>query len=161
MASRRTACYAASSEGRLWKYANGAWKDFTPAGGKGVQFHSIALDPFTAGRLVAASDSAQVFISPDNGATWQSDWYYEGHVRCPDAPWLCKAYDAAYLSNGAMMFDPVVAGRLWMSAGTSPWYTTVPKAPPSITWTSRVEGIEQLVANTVIVPPGGKPVVAS
>ncbi len=153
--------YAASSEGKLWKYANGAWKDFTPAGGAGVQFHSIALDPFTAGRLVAASSSAQVFISMDNGATWQSDWYYEGHVRCPDAPWLCQAYEAAYLANGTMMFDPVVAGRLWMSAGTSPWYATVPAAPPSITWTSRVEGIEQLVANTVIVPPGGRPVVAS
>ena len=66
-----------------------------------------------------------------------------------------------HLANAAMAFDPVVPGRLWMSAGTAPWYTALPEQPPAIEWTSRVAGIEQLVANTVIVPPGGKPVLAS
>lgn len=152
--------YAASAEGRLWKYAKGAWKDFTPAGGKGVVFHSIALDVSTS-RLVAASESTQVFISPDRGETWQSEWYYETKIECPDAPWLCKAWEAVYFSNSTLVFDPIFPDRLWMAAGTAPWYATVPKGPPEITWTSRVEGIEQLVSNTVIVPPGGGPVVAS
>jgi photosystem II stability/assembly factor-like uncharacterized protein len=153
--------YAVSAEGKLWKYAKGAWRDFTPATGASQQLHSIALDPLRAGRVVAASDTAQVHVSMDLGETWQSDWYYEQDVRCPDAPWLCQAYTAAYLANAAMAFDPVVPGRLWMSAGTAPWYTALPAGPPSITWTSHVKGIEQLVANTVIVAPGGKPVLAS
>ncbi|HEY8153971.1 MAG TPA: hypothetical protein VII72_07580 [Myxococcota bacterium] len=153
--------YAVSTAGKLWKYASGAWTDFTPKAGATPSFHSIAFDPSTPGRLVAASDSGAIHVSPDNGVTWQSDWYYQMSVTCPDAQWLCFAYPAVGLANSNQMFDPEKAGRLWMSAGTSPWYAQLPAGPPAISWTSQVVGIEQLVANTVIVPPGGKPVLAS
>jgi len=153
--------YAVGAEGRLWKYAKGAWKDFTPSYVKGPHFHSLALNARRAGHLVAATESAQVYVSSDWGETWNPEWYYKPSVRCPDAPWLCEAYSAVYLANAAMAFDPIVPGRLWMAAGTAPWYTGLPEAPPKVEWTSQVAGIEQLVANTVTVPPGGKPVVAS
>jgi len=153
--------YAVSAEGRLWRYAKGAWKDFSPAYAAEAVYQSLAFDPHRAGRLVAATETAQVYVSPDLGETWQSEWYYEPTVRCPDAGWLCQAYTAAHLANAAMAFDPVVKGRLWMAAGTAPWFTALPEKPPAIEWTSQVVGIEQLVANTVSAPPGGKPVVAS
>ncbi len=63
-----------------------------------------------------------------------------------------------------MLFDPTKANRLWFAEGIGVWFTDVPDTsatPKSITFTSRSKGIEQLVANEVIAPPGGKPVVAS
>ena len=52
----------------------------------------------------------------------------------------------------------------WQAAINGFWTTTVPQTITSTTpivWTSQGIGIEQLVANEIIVPPGGDPVVAS
>src|SRR6185437_11824024 len=59
-------------------------------------------------------------------------------------------------------FDPLVQGKLWTSDGVGVWNTNLPQtANGLITWNSQSAGIEQLVANEIIVPPGGHPVLAS
>jgi hypothetical protein len=62
-----------------------------------------------------------------------------------------------------MMLDPADPTKLWFAEGISVWTTTVvwPSIGSTLTWTSKSVGIENLVANHIIVPPGGKPLVAS
>jgi photosystem II stability/assembly factor-like uncharacterized protein len=157
-ATRGGAYTAVSSAGKLWRYANGSWQERTPPAAKDQRLHALALDPLVPGRIVVTSDSAQTHLSRDDGATWQA---LSKRVLCPDAAWLCQAYPAVGLAVGTLQFDPVARDRLWVSAGTSPWYATVQAETSTLVWVSRVTGIEQLVANTVVVPPGGKPVTAS
>ena len=65
-----------------------------------------------------------------------------------------------------MVFDQLVPNKLWASAGVGVWNTT--NLPTSnflwntpVIWNDQSIGIEQLVANEIIVPPGGNPVLAS
>ena len=117
-----------------------------------------------AGRLPWRRATARrSHISTDNGATWAVRLVLRGACALrPDAPWLCKAYEAAYLSNAAMMFDPVVAGRLWMvrrtrHRGTPPFPRRSPRSRGRAAWRASSSSSP----TSVIVPPGGKPVVAS
>ena len=63
-----------------------------------------------------------------------------------------------------MVFNPLVPNQIIASAGTGVWNASVPQGLTGytpITWNDQSIGIEQLVANEIIVPPGGNPVVAS
>ena len=79
-----------------------------------------------------------------------------------DVPWLASTGN--FMSVGGMVFDQLVPNKLWASDGIGVWNTSVPQnmtwATPII-WNSQSAGIEQLVANEIVVAPGGKPVVAS
>ena len=68
--------------------------------------------------------------------------------------------------GGLTVFDQLVPNKLWTSDGVGVWNTT--NLPTSnfqwytpVIWNDQSVGIEQLVANEIIVPPGGHPVVAS
>ena len=62
----------------------------------------------------------------------------------------------------ALFFNPLEPNELLASANNGFWTITVPQTSTTpIVWTSQGIGIEQLVANEIIVPPGGDPVVAS
>ena len=66
----------------------------------------------------------------------------------------------------ALVFDPLVPNKLWASDGVGVWNTTnLPTANfqwnTPVVWNDQSIGIEQLVANEIIVPPGGHPVLAS
>lgn len=60
-----------------------------------------------------------------------------------------------------MVFDPVVANKLYFSEGIGVWYTNPPSTYVGFNWYSQSAGIEQLVANEIVSPPGGNPLVAS
>ena len=144
----------------LWRNVTGVWTNITASGTSPQHF---ALDS-GSDRIVAASESTSMRISTDNGATWSSAFTSRTLV-CPNAPWLCTASAAASVgvASSAVMFDPVVADRVWITGGTTPWYTSAASVAPDYTLTEHVVGIEQLVANTVIVPPNGNdiPITAS
>jgi hypothetical protein len=70
------------------------------------------------------------------------------------------------MSVGGLAFDQSVPNELWTTDGVGVWNTT--NLPTSglhwystITWNDQSIGIEELVANEVIAPPGGNPIVAS
>jgi hypothetical protein len=72
------------------------------------------------------------------------------------------------MSVGGTVFDPLVPNELWVSAGVGVWKTNLPAVNPRynywaapVVWNDQSIGIEQLVVNQVIAPPGGKPVLAS
>ena len=69
---------------------------------------------------------------------------------------------------GGVAFNPLVPNQLIASAGTGVWNVVIPSnvqgtnyPETSLTYNDMSLGIEQLVANEIIVPPGGDPVVAS
>ncbi len=84
----------------------------------------------------------------------------------PDIPWLAWAQNAqsvgdAYYDDVDMQFDPTGSNLLYMSAGIGVWHTNPPSTVKAFQWISQSLGIEQLVANEIISPPGGKPLVGS
>jgi hypothetical protein len=141
----------------VWKYADGAWLDINPGG----QFwHSVALDPRDPKRVVLGSDGGFLNVSRNGGTSWAGPIWQVSRVA-EDVPWLAWTNEQ-YLSNGTMRFDPKEADRLWFAEGIGVWSTPLRSASPeSVVWTSTTRGIEQLVANAISVPPGGKPVLAS
>ena len=64
-----------------------------------------------------------------------------------------------------MAFNPLVPNQLIASAGTGFWNASIPTSNVQwntpVTWNDQSAGIEQLVANEIIVPPGGNPILAS
>src|SRR5262245_51105664 len=153
--------YASSADGaKVWRYQSSAWTDITPA----ADFWStVVTDPFDPARIVAIRSGGYLNISQDRGATWSGIiWGPQGHnIRvATDIPWLAWTMED-YMSEGDMYFDPTVPNRLWFSEGIGVWYADVVGIPSAVTFTSQSLGIEQLVANEVIAPPGGQPIVAS
>ena len=72
-----------------------------------------------------------------------------------------------WMSSGFVdgtIFDPLVQGKLWQSAGVGVWETQLPSNftwQTPVIWHSQSMGIEQLVANDIIAPAGGDPVFGS
>ena len=147
----------------VWRFAAGAWTEITP---EHQNWDTIVTDPFDANRLLAIREGGYLDISHDRGATWDGIIWGPGGTNerlAPNAPWLAWTAEK-YMSTGDMLLDTAKPGRLWFAEGIGAWTTNIantPASPPLVSFTAQSAGIEQLVANLVVAPPGGKPVVAS
>lgn len=146
----------------VWRYAAGQWKNITP---EAQNWDTVVLDPDHAERLLAIREGGFIDISRDQGEHWDGIIWGQGHnVRiAKDIPWLAWT-KGEYMAGGDLLFDPVVKGRLWFAEGLGVWYSDfdfshVWNVP--VEFTSQSLGIEQLVANEIVAPPGGRPLVAS
>jgi hypothetical protein len=155
--------YYAADGNAAWKYSAGAWTNINATGG----WHAVASDPANPARVIAGSDGGYLSQSLDRGATWSGTiWGSAAHPQtrvAADVPWLAWTNEN-YLSNGNMIFDPSASNKLYFSEGIGVWYTNLSTTQTwdmGVVWNSQNTGIEQLVANEIISPPGGKPVVAS
>ena len=160
------AYYAIGDEGvSVWRYAAAAWTEITPAArsqppAKG-SWSTVVIDPFDAARVIVAKEGGSLTFSQDRGATWDDG----GVIRrtAQDVPWLAWTQES-YMSVGDMLLDPITPDRLWFAEGIGVWHATVARDRTNlspITFISQTAGIEQLVANQIVAPPGGKPVLAS
>ena len=130
---------------------------------------SVAIDPFNPNEIVAADHAGGNFnISYDGGTTWSGRQLRRLKLSSTDIPWLASADSGKrnfYLDVGGPAFDPLVPNELWTSGGIGVWNSNVPDANfqwnTPVSWNDQSLGIEQLVANEIIVPPGGNPVLAS
>ena len=154
-----TGVYYATTGSSLWSYANGTWTELLSAYGGDVQ--SVAIDPSNPSEIVVQGSSGIIAVSYNAGSTWS--WNFNIQFSASDVPWL--ATTGTYMTIGGTVFDPLVPNELIASAGVGVWTTTLPTANFStstpVVWTSQSIGIEQLVANEIVVPPGGDPVLAS
>jgi hypothetical protein len=143
----------------LWRYMNGAWTQLNPDNSQNLQ--SVMVDPFDPTHIIVATPAGNLNQSHDGGATWSGiNWTTQ--FSATDVPWL--ATTSAYMSVGNMVFDPQVPDKIWVSDGVGVWNTVVPTVlnwSTPVVWNSQSAGIEQLVANDIVVPPGGHPVVGS
>src|SRR5262245_21867742 len=153
--------YVAGDDGsKVWKYQAGSWTDITPVS---EAWTTVVTDPFDPARVVAIRAGGYLDISQDRGATWSGIiWGPEGRNGrvAKDIPWLAWSKED-FMSEGDLMFDPTTPNRLWFAEGIGFWHADIRGTPEAVVFTSQSAGIEQLVANWVIHPPGGRPVVAS
>ena len=156
--------YAAQDNGTtssLWSYSNGRWTQLYSNISGWVQ--SVAVNPSDPSEIVIQSIGGSIDVSYDAGATW-SGFNSTNQLIATDVPWLATT-DQQFMSVGGSVFDPTDPNELIATAGVGVWTTSVPTADFStsapLVWTSQSIGINQLVANEIIVPPGGDPVFAS
>jgi len=140
------------------RYKNGVWKALSGMGW--VTWHSIAIDPQDSRHVVLGS-SGDLCVSHDGGDTWTENIslnYPKGAVVrvANDIPWLAWANEN-YMSAGDMRFDPKGTNRLMFAEGIGVWYTNPPRTWSPFEWVSQSRGIEQLVSQDIVVPPGGSP----
>ncbi|CAM3123537.1 sialidase [Rariglobus hedericola] len=144
--------------GAVWKYSRaGVWTDITPTGKEGgsQSYADLAVDPNDARHVVVMRNGGKVFVSKDQGATWD---YHTFQLTSPNVQW--QGVQANYwLSVGEIAFDPFEPGKLWFAEGFGVWWAKDLRTP-QIEWHSASEGIEEMCGNDVIAPPGGKPVAA-
>jgi photosystem II stability/assembly factor-like uncharacterized protein len=143
----------------VWKFTNGAWTQLNPDNSQGI--HTVSIDPFNPLHIIVGTPGGNLNQSLDGGATWGGiNW--ATHMSSTDIPWLANTEQ--YMSSGGMAFDQLVPNKLWAADGIGVWNTNVPQNMiwnTPVTWISQSAGIEQLVANEILVAPGGKPIIAS
>jgi len=142
----------------VWRYnAQGKWESILK--GKAT---AIDVDPFDSNRIfVVISAGGWVKRSTDFGKTWGSLDLLTAEES--DTPWLVTANKpkiprSAWISAGQLLFDSVEKGKLWFADGASIAATTDLASDKTISFTMVNNGIEALVSNQIIHPPGGAPV---
>lgn len=143
--------------------------------------NTVAINPDTAAgarathHVVFGDQAGKLTITYDGGTTaggYDAQNYNVGPIpawplSATDIPWLPNTDPQstfAFVSAGQMFFDPTGTRKLFVSAGVGCWTTTIPATSGSMPthqpWTSQSAGIEQLVVNKIIKPPGGQIVIA-
>jgi hypothetical protein len=162
--------YAVGNGGSgLWSYASGKWTQLLSESG----LQAVAVNPSNPNEIATLTSSDYLNVSYNGGATW-SGIDEVNTLTSADIPWLAAADTGApgtsnagyaYLDIGGAAFSPTTPNELIASGGTGVWTTSVPTSGlttnTKLTFSDMSVGIENLVANEIIVPPGGNPVLAS
>jgi len=142
----------------VWSFRDGVWHDVTAeAGLRAIEYAAVAANP-RADQVVVFDRGGIGYQSTDGGTNWTSV-SHTAQVGPGDPPWL-KVADAAFFTTADARFDPVVANRLWVASGVGVFYADFPPGTGTVDWISHTRGIEELVANDVIQPPGRSPIFA-
>ena len=124
--------------------------------------NAIAIDPFDSKRIfVIISAGGWVKRSTDFGKTWDALDLLMGAGS--DTPYLVtinkpKVPRNSWISAGQLEFDPTVKDKLWFADGFGVMVTTDLTSPKTINFSAIDNGMEALVSNQIIHPPGGIPV---
>ncbi|MBY0582605.1 MAG: hypothetical protein K2P68_06760 [Sphingomonas sp.] len=142
----------------VWSYRAGAWHDLTAEAGLSARdYAAVAANP-RADQVVIFDRGGVGYQTTDGGGSWSS----VSHTAEPgpgDPPWL-RVADAPFFTTADAQFDPVVPNRLWVASGVGVFYADFPPSTGTVGWISQTRGIEELVANDVIQPPGQSPIFA-
>ena len=147
--------FAIDGSDNLWIDAGGTWTEILSS------VAGVAVDPFNPNHVVVTQPDGQLDESFNSGATW-SGWSQRPTDVANDIP-----YQAVFGTNAqGLAFDPATPGVLYINGNRSFWTTTLSGNVTTSTvptWTDQGIGIEQLVANEIIVPPvpNSTPLVAS
>jgi photosystem II stability/assembly factor-like uncharacterized protein len=156
--------------GRLWvaEPDDGRVQRFDPVSGEVTtlqpsgegQFAAVATDPSDPDLVVIGPrevpEGRSMWRSVDGGESWDT---VDVDVRCDSASWL-EAYGSGFLSVASMEFDPLVADRLWFPEGFGVWRADDVRSG-ALAFECDTLGIEELVANEIVVTAAGTPVSAS
>jgi hypothetical protein len=154
-----------SAAASLRKFTSGSWSASTISANGAAS--AIALDPnstsATANHLDVLRASGHIQDSANNGASF-TGYNFTTTAGASDIPWLGATQQGQiprrsdlYLNTGKAMYD--MSSNLLLSGGIGVWKAPAPVTPTS-NFMSQSSGIEQLVVNRVISPPGSSPLVA-
>jgi len=123
----------------------GVWSDIRT----GTSTYVIAVDVSAVGKVATMRADMVFEFTTNGGSSWSTHSKASQTFAAGDSPW--QADDiinlaGAALSSTEMVFDPLVANKLWIGLGQGVWSATytVGVAP---TWTCNSKGIEELVVN--------------
>jgi len=150
-----------NNEGKIWRFSKGgAWvSSSTPHDVNGV-----AVDPHNPMRAFVIGGGGSLARTTDGGTSWtdlganlvfsetqQIEWLRPSPIRPQNH----------YISEGGIYIDG--SGTLWIPGANDGILSAKPddtvdsaKNPPI--WSSVSQGIEEMVAQSAALPPGGKPV---
>ncbi len=154
--------YFCSDHVKVWKYQSFLWTSIATYAAQ-----TVCADPNRAGRLIISGPSGGKSgrETLNNGVTWVGNdtWFAtypkggQGQIA-NDIPWLATA-DTSFMTVGDMKIDKS-DGLVYFAEGVGVWKTNWPTTFVSFNWTSQSLGIEELVANDVVCPVGGVPILA-
>lgn len=149
-----------ASVGRLVKYTGtGSWSTIA---GAGTFQRSVAIDPADNTHVFVGAPSGALTISTNDGTSWVGPTAIT--ESSADIPWLAWYLQnnpvPNFMSMGQIIFDPSVANTMLQSMGLGVFITNPPTTDTTVVWASLSAGIEQLVANWIVAPPGGSPQLA-
>jgi photosystem II stability/assembly factor-like uncharacterized protein len=166
-----TGCYYAVDSGsNLWVWNGSTWsKTITSGGSTETSVLAVAVDPNTSGHAVALTGSGNINETFDSGGSW-SGFATGGPDNgvslssTGDIPWQTTVLNGGTYTNWAY-FDRSTAKKIYTNGANNfyvntPWFGNISKGT-NVTWNSQGRGIEQLVANEIIVPTTGVPLAAS
>lgn len=159
--------YWCSEHQQVWKYDGKDWtKIIRPANGHIIEANAVVVDPNQAGRVIFLTENAKSGMETlDDGASMVGDVWYPTYPasgiqqEATDIPWL-QGSDTRYFTLGDAKMDPT-DGRLYIAEGIGVWWADWPKTYSPFVYHSQSLGIEELVANDILAPPGGRPITAS
>lgn len=144
---------------KTWRFTN-TWTDISPPGSSGTNY-TVTIYPTDATKIVITSASgAQSFVSNANSGTPSYKGSISGYPKrgSSDVPWFLASTNVAAnsLNVGDAVMDPQISGKVWVAAGLGIWYST--SSSGTSEWNGISSGIEGLVTNRIVSPPGGQPV---
>ena len=148
--------YVATNQG-AWRYKSGVYERMNV---NAAYFDSVISDPRKPNQVLAINADNGLYRSLDGGQNWTLTT--RAVALAPnDVPWIPNSEAGqGYFSSAQLIFDPQNVNRLWLAQGAGVWFTDT-NATDTITWQIQSRGIEQLVSNDVIAPPGGPVITAS
>lgn len=146
----------------LLRWRAGAWTVLDPPHKDG----SVAVDPANPDRVFAMSFDMKIARSTDGGLSWTDLGSYASIKSVDGIAWI-DARTVHPGAHGALQFDPSVStanggGRLWLPQGNdgtiyADLNDAVQTGPTQgLNWKAQSRGIEQLVGQNVLIPPGGR-----
>jgi photosystem II stability/assembly factor-like uncharacterized protein len=146
--------YVATNQG-AWRFKNGVYEKMNL---NNDYFNSVISDSRKPDQVLAINGAGRLDRSLDGGQTW-TETQRTVTDNPNDVPWIPQMKEG-YFSNAQMIFDPQNVNRLWLAQGTGVWYSDTDSSN-TINWQIQSRGIEQLVSNDVVAPPGGPVMTAS
>ncbi len=125
----------------------------------------IAVDPGNPERLFVTGYDLQIARSNDGGQSWTDLGNYASIRSVDGIQWINDRVTHP-TAHGAIFFDPSVStaaggGRLWAPQGNDgTMYADLNDAVQTgpahgLDWKAQSRGIEQLVGQNIVIPPGG------
>lgn len=151
--------YAADPESRsLWRYGRGGWRNLTSETPVPEASWSDVVVVDKGRTVLAVDDGGRFWCSADGGG----DWAKVERSFLPgsgEPPWL-RILNRNYFAVGQLTRDPAVPNRLWAATGAGVYVADLDPGCDRVDFRSQVRGIEEIVANDVIHPPGQAPLFA-
>lgn len=133
------------------KRSGGNWSAVTP--GRRNSPDALAVDPFNPQRvIVVQSQGAVAWRTTNAGGSWTQ---LGAAMASEKIGWILNTNELSWFSIGDIEFSPHAPDQLWLAQGTGMW-RTADVNDDRITWGFVSKGIEEMVANEMIAPAGGR-----
>lgn len=133
--------------------AAGAVSVITPPGSS--KLSTVAVHPTNPGLILVGHDGigdGRFWRSTDGGGNWTT-LNVAINNGADGAVWPTQSDLDGYMSTGQIRFDPADPSRLWFAEGMGAWWSN-DLADAETMWTFASKGIQELVANAIVKPPG-------